>query len=70
MTAYVVTAHLQRTHIEDTGDARDLESCLRLDTMVLGYGEWLGDAMNVLFRCIDLDGDLSGDALVVEEESW
>ena len=70
MTAYVVTAHLQRTHIEATEYSKVLEPGLRLDTMVVGYGEWLGDIRKVLFCCIDLDGDLSADGLVMEEEQW
>ena len=70
MTAYVVTSHFQRTHIVGAEDADVLESDLRLDTMVLGYGEWLGDIRQVLFCCIDLDGELSADAIVVEDEPW
>ena len=70
MTAYAATAHMQRMHIEETEYANDLKSDLRLDTMVVGYGEWLGDVSQVLFCCIDLDGDLSSDGLVVEEEPW
>ncbi len=70
MTAYVAIAHMQRTHIELASDDMALDSDLRLDTMALGYGEWLGDVGQVLFCCIDLDGDLSIDALVVEEEPW
>ncbi|MYE55111.1 MAG: hypothetical protein F4X34_07955 [Chloroflexi bacterium] len=70
MTAYVATSHMQRTHIDETEYANDLKSDLRLDTMVVGYGEWLGDLRSVLFCCIDLDGELSVDALVVEEEPW
>ncbi len=70
MTAYVVTAHLQRMHIGETEYANDLKSDLRLDTMVVGFGEWLGDVRSALSCCIDLDGELSADALVVEEEPW
>ena len=72
MTAYVATAHMQRTHIEPASDdvALELDPGLKLDTMALGYGEWLGDVSQVLSCCIDLDGDLSSDALVVEEEPW
>ena len=70
MTAYAATAHMQRMHIEETEYANDLKSDLRLDTMVVGYGEWLGDVRSVLFCCIELDGELSADALVVEEEPW
>lgn len=72
MTAYVATTHMQRTHIELASDdvALELDPGLNLDTMALGYGEWLGDVRQVLFCCIDMDGDLSGNALVVEEEPW
>ena len=70
MTAYVVAAHLQWTHIEETEYAIDVKSDLRLDTIVVGFGEWLSDVRGVLFCCIDLDGELSADALVVEEEPW
>lgn len=70
MTAYVATSHMQRTHIEEAEYANDLKSDLRLDTMVVGYGEWLGDVRSVLLCCIDLDGELSADALVVEKEPW
>ena len=70
MTGYVATSHMQRTHIEETEYANDLKSDLRLDTMVVGYGEWLGDVRSVLFCCIDLDGELSADTPVVEEEPW
>lgn len=70
MTAYVATSHMQRTHVDEIEHANDLKSDLRLDTMVVGYGEWLGDVRSVLFCCIDLDGELSADALVVEEDPW
>ncbi len=72
MTAYVATAHMQRMHIELVSDevALELDTDLKLDTMALGYGEWLGDIRQVLFCCIDLDGDLYSDGLVVEEELW
>ena len=70
MTAYVATAHMQRMHIELARDDVELDPDLKLDTMALGYGEWLGDVRQVLFCCIDLDGDLSRDGLVVEEELW
>lgn len=72
MTAYVATTHMQRTHIELASDdvALELDPGMKLDTMALGYGEWLGDVRQVLFCCIDLDSDLSSDALVVEEEPW
>ena len=70
MTAYVATSHMQRTHIGETGYANNLKPDLRLDTMVVRYGEWLGDVRSVLSCCIDPDGELSADALVVEEEPW
>ena len=72
MTAYVAIAHMQRMHIELAREdvALELDPSLKLDTMALGHGEWLGDVGRVLSCCIDLDGDLSGDGLVVEEEPW
>ena len=70
MTAYVVTAHLERTHVEGSEKSDEVHSDLSLDTMVLGDGEWLGDIRQVLFCCIDLDGELSADAIVVEDEPW
>ena len=72
MTAYVATAHLQRMHIELSGDevALELDPDLKLDTMALGHGEWLGDITQVLFCSIDLDDELSINGLVVEEDLW
>ncbi len=72
MTAYVATAHMERMHIERSRDdvAFELDPDLKLDTMALGCGEWLEDIRQVLFCCIDLDGDLSSDGQVVEEELW
>ena len=72
MTAYVATAHMERMHIELSSDdvALELDPDLKLDTMALGYGEWLGDIGQVLFCRIDLDDDLFSDGLVVEEELW
>ena len=70
MTAYVVTAHLERTHVEGPRESDDADAGLSLDTMVLGYGEWLGNIRKVLSCCIDLDGELSVDQLVVEDLPW
>ncbi len=70
LTAYIATAHLERTHIEGSEEGGERGPGLRLDTMAVGYGEWLGDIRQVLFCCIDLDGDLSPDAPVVEDEQW
>lgn len=69
MTAYIAAAHLQRTHIERSKEDGEPDADLRLDTMAVGCGEWLGDIRWVLFCCIDLDGDLSSEAPVVEE-AW
>ena len=70
MTVYVATAHMERMHIDLSGDDVELAPDLKLGTMTLGYGEWLGDIRQALFCCIGLDGDLSSDRLVVEEECW
>ncbi len=70
MTAYVAAAHMQKMHIDPLGAEGEPDPDLRLETMVLGFGEWLGDIRRVLFCCIDLDAELSDDALTVEEEPW
>ena len=70
MTAYVATAHLQRTHIEMSQGDGDLGPELRLDTMAVGCGEWLGDIGKVLFCCIDLDGVLSSEDLKAKDDQW
>ena len=70
MTAYVVTAHLERTHVEGSEESDEVHSDLSLDTMVLGYGDWLGNVRKVLSCCIDLDGSLSVDQLVIEDVPW
>lgn len=70
LTAYIATAHLQRAHIEGLREEGEVDTGLRLDSMAVGHGEWLGDIRQVLYCCIDLDGELSADALAIEEQPW